>query len=1212
MTYAPTTKITRQDLQVFPSERLTDNDDGGGMPTGAGLTGADNELFDPIAAIAWLNGGFYARSVFMGVRRADDEPLLGAYAAITVPPKNGNVSYLMFPATKFGEYRHEILKRIESYVVGSIESRMTLLGTQSKYSKIIQAYQRVGEPLPLAGDVYELRQNRAGYKTASQFVKIIRVEAEERTFTRNDSDFKRMVLSLEITTKLEEDFVGIDYPVNGYANAVCQIRETNVADAANYYGVKPIVQPIVANSDSIKVNGIFEKIIPTNEISIPLKDKSIDKSQTLFDSAKAGNDGVVSLAINANNSDVTNLHLPNACVPNTLRITTNSGEITDDGGNLVKSNEVIGSINYVNKLLTLTSNAGFYMYSLTFRPATGIQKISDTAKIDVTLNNRSTEYAVLIDPPPPIGSVSASYRAQGTWYNLKDQGNGRLRGVSEQHGSGTASNTTGTVSISAGALPDVGSSIIFNWGSNTQYFNRSGQATNAYLLLQLADNADPSSIALSWNDGTAKTATCDATGAITGNWTGTFDQATNQIRINTGANFNHPAGALDVTVSYNKGEKKNKQFPSPLRGADGKITLDLGDTPIKPNTFKMKWNLLIENYDSPITTETVTVPNRNWVDPYQYVRDNGSGKLVDVKGKEYGTIDYNARTLTFNPDTTVLIPKSKYKNVALGSESINNGATITIKTKRRVLFDEYEYIPAGASMPIDESGLVEVWFYDTSATSAVTENLKSNTIEIDLLANYSEVIAPKSTLFAWGAKTYFERNGRLYTDLNVKNGNANLAGTLDKETGKATLTSWQWTNGNAPDIKSLATSITGNPIDAVTFRTQKAPINQGMIVRAVSLDGALLTAVANANGEFNANNIIGKVDTQFGVVDLKFGSTVVASGNESQPWYSADAVDADGNIFKPRHVFASTIQYTAFAVSYLPINSDIVKIDTVRLPQDGRVPIFRAGDSILISNIKTDALGSAFQSGQTVNLSRKDIDRICLKDADNKPINAQMWTYDLDEGTVTFATPLDLSTYKMPITAQHTREERNRVLSLDIDGTIKLLQPTKRAYDIADTYVSSLLIGGNLQVRHSIPFTQRSWDGIYRDEPNGQQTLTKLNLTDYPMLLTDLGAISQRWVIKYKTSDQFELYGERLGFVGTFDMLTDLAPINPWTKVPYFVIPKEAFGNKAPWESQNIIAFETWGTLMPVWILCAAQPTNNPQQGTDGFKYCFYGDTTEI
>lgn len=125
------------------------------------------------------------------------------------------------------------------------------------------------------------------------------------------------------------------------------------------------------------------------------------------------------------------------------------------------------------------------------------------------------------------------------------------------------------------------------------------------------------------------------------------------------------------------------------------------------------------------------------------------------------------------------------------------------------------------------------------------------------------------------------------------------------------------------------------------------------------------------------------------------------------------------------------------------------------------------------------------------------------------------------------------------------------------------------------------------------------------------QLLNKLNLKDYPMLLTDDGAITDNWLIDFDTSTQFKLYSEALGFVGRFDTLTDLAPINPATNKPYFTIPKKAFGTDTPWATHDVIRFRTWGTLMPVWVLCAVQPNANPPKGSDGFEQYLFGDTTE-
>ena len=107
------------------------------MPLGTPLTGALNELFKPIGSVARLNGAFFAVLEYMGVLRPDNEPLISPFACITKPPADPTVSYLLFKASRFGEMRAEILKRIEAYNVKTIESRMTLLSVQSKDSKVV-------------------------------------------------------------------------------------------------------------------------------------------------------------------------------------------------------------------------------------------------------------------------------------------------------------------------------------------------------------------------------------------------------------------------------------------------------------------------------------------------------------------------------------------------------------------------------------------------------------------------------------------------------------------------------------------------------------------------------------------------------------------------------------------------------------------------------------------------------------------------------------------------------------------------------------------------------------------------------------------------------------------------------------------------------------------------------------------------------------------
>ena len=1202
----PQTKINLSDIQVYPSERLTDNDDGGGMPLGTALTGAPNEVFDPIPGIVHSNGGFFARLLYMGVQRADDEPLFGSFAAITKPPADPDVSYLLFPATKYGELRNEILPRIEAFNVASIESRMTLLSTQTQRSKLVQAYQRVGEPLPLVGDVYCLRQDKAGYPKLEQYVSVSRVTSEDRTFTTQTSggtkEFTLTVVKIEISQPLKEDFIGVNYPQEGYVDAPAKMREVSVADAANYFGVKPISEPILKDRQTIKIPSLMEKIVPTAQIETFLTNlNAAGQRQTLFDGSKAGVDGIVTLAINKSHSagGSTPIYLGNAAVPGSVSIATNSGTITDSGNDLLLNNVSVGTIRAsAGDLLINSATFSGYITSVSFRVAGSELQIADTQRDNVSINNRSSIWSTTINPPPAVGSLMVSYRAQGQWYDLRDDGTGKLVGASQAHGSGNVNFATGGAELTTGELPDVGSAIIWSWGTRARYFNRSDSIATAKMILQLSQAAVPSTISIGWNDGTSKTAVSDARGNITGSWTGKYDSASRQIRIDTGANFNHPAGALDITVAYSTGTPTDFDITLSALDASGNTTFTA--PPFLPNTLRIDYQLpLPANY----------FPYNNSM-PIFSIRDDGQGNLLNDMNSIIGTIDYISGAGIFDPTRSVTLTRAVFNaspSSSIGDDGSGGGGVVMSSYLAFYTYDSVQVsLSSSATTTATLNGFVD------NATTSTTEQLASGVIEIELLPTYAEIVMPASVNVSWGGKRYADRNGSIFTDFDPKTGASAFVGSIDYQAAKITLRNWQWTNGAAPNITSLATSLEGNPVDSVTFRTPSAPIKPGSLtLRATALDGTLVSAKAGLSGELQASGITGFTDTQYGLTDAQFGNWVTAAGNESQPWYDPDLINADGKIWRSKMVFANTITYDARSFSYLPINSDVVKIDTVRLPQDGRVAIFRRGDTILIGNRQTVDIGSAHTGGQTITLPRADVTRICVTDANDKAVNAQLWDYDLLAGTITWKTPLDLSSYQMPLSVMHAQEERNVILNPDIDGTLSLRYNVKRDYPVADTYVSSVLIGGNLQVRVSIPFTQRNWNNVWQDTPVGEQLLNKLKLTDHPMILTDDGAIKERWMIKMMGANQFELYGETLGFVMRGDTLTDLAPIRPATGKPYFILPKQAFGTDAPWASQDIIRFNTWGTLLPIWALCAVQPSPDSPTGLDGFNYGIYGDTIE-
>ncbi len=1101
-----TTKINRSDLQFYPSERLSDNPDGGGLALGTPILDVANAVFTPISSVARVNGDFNTRLIYAGVLRADDEPLIGAHVALTRPPNDESVSYLLAQAS-FGESRKTAVARMESYNVATIESAMTLLSNPAKGSKVIQVYQRTGEKLPQVGDVYCLKQDKTGYPSLEQYIQVVKVDATERVFVQGEREFNRVVIKLELSQVLLHEFVGADYPVPAYANAPTKVCETHVADAGQYYGVKPIVKAIDKGSASCQVASIMEKVVPTATVETILADQfASPQARTLSDSANQS----ISIAINATVSSA--LLLP--IVPNSLTI----GDVTDAAGQLVRAGRVIGRVNYQDGVISL--DAPTHLGVARFKPATVNVMRCDSARIDIDVNNRSYNHVISL-PKLGAGSLRVSYMAQSKWYTLTDDGNGKLVGT----GSGSINYATALVTVTCAEMPDVGSAIVFNWG-NAAY---------------------------------------------------------QQVR--------HDAPIkLETTPAYQDSDYQSLSIERP--SVDGtEAVIKVADSPLAKGAVELIFNATLA-----IDTQGV-LDNKGVATVRLY--DDGQGKLNNVAGVTVGSVNYDTATVRFklHSASTLLSPSYVTESYTVRqSRNMFRGPKYITQTR-----EVYAGFTPSPAIAIFDNKQVIVNYVLKSAISATTKT----SAKLELSAG--EHIVPSSLVMMVDDALCYDKLGILYTHHNATTGLGVAVGTVDYGLGVISFKN----SVSSISLISCATSSDDITTDSISFATPTSPIRPNSLqISAIMADGTPVNAIAKADGSFENEYVTGMIDVKTGLTTLDFGDWVEASQVQDMPWFHQDKV-VDGRIWQSKQVIASSVKYNAVAISHLSLGEQI-KIDTVRLPSDGRVPIFRRGDTILIGNRITTDIGSAHQSGQTVQLPRQHLDRICVMDSNDKPVLATLWDYDLDAGTITWATPLDLSGYKLPIKVMHAQEEKNRVTGVDIDGTLSLMFALKHDYPIENTYVSSVLLGGDLQVRASVPFTQKHWDNVWRDVPNGAELLNRLNVKDYPIVLTDDGAITEKWLIKFTSGNQFELYGETLGFVVKTDTLQNLAPTNPSTGKPYFTIDKRAFGSDAPWASQDVIRFNTWGTLLPVWIIRAVQPTSTTQDAPDGFTVCLFGDTVEI
>lgn len=464
-------------------------------------------------------------------------------------------------------------------------------------------------------------------------------------------------------------------------------------------------------------------------------------------------------------------------------------------------------------------------------------------------------------------------------------------------------------------------------------------------------------------------------------------------------------------------------------------------------------------------------------------------------------------------------------------------------------------------------------------------------------------------VFAVNNERVFERGGKLYRDWNMGKGAGTECGALDTD-GNVVL---HW-DAPVKTVSILSGVIQYGSLPAVVSfhgRVDAAPIRpQSLSFRALSPAGDELVGTTDAAGKVQGD-FSGFVDYASGYYFISSAKIEKATADLKIDWsFTIKISEEETQKIIPFR--AETLRWNAVSVADIPLDEDVLGISSTRLPQDGRVPVFRTGDMVVISNRKKEDIGRVFTAGQTVQLSRGDVDRVCVNDVTGKAVDASLYAVDLAAGTITFNNDLDLSPYQMPLTAHTVQEEANRLMNTHITGKLVLQFPVSRDYAAGETFISSAVIGadgGTLQVRATEPFAQRSFTNNWKDEIQGDPVLARLNVKDFPIDLTDDGAITGRWMLHFTSASGFSLYEENLGLVAYSDTVSDLAPVNPASGKPFFTLRAAAFGGG--WQTGNVIRFNTEGTQVPVWVCRAVTPSAEKQTHKDGFMMCLRGNTIE-
>jgi hypothetical protein len=169
----------------------------------------------------------------------------------------------------------------------------------------------------------------------------------------------------------------------------------------------------------------------------------------------------------------------------------------------------------------------------------------------------------------------------------------------------------------------------------------------------------PQSVVINWNDGSARTATDNGRGLLSGD-------ATGRVYYESGVIDLVPdllsAGGQQYSVSYSTVDEAAKQsdnFGNLSRNGDSTLTLPLTVGGVTPGTVKMVWTM-------DLTPETVSI-NSAGSAAYRVSGpstltgfDDGAGVIKNAIGGSVGTINYTTGDIQYQPDASLMCNVLEY------------------------------------------------------------------------------------------------------------------------------------------------------------------------------------------------------------------------------------------------------------------------------------------------------------------------------------------------------------------------------------------------------------------------------------------------------------------------------------------------------------------------------------------------------------------------
>lgn len=906
---------------------------------------------------------------------------------------------------------------------------------------------------------------------------------------------------------------------------------TEISPTARYYGTTTLDVDGTTGANSISVANVTQQLVPSSRQQSQLS--SVTPFQTTSyivasDDTRSKNFTYPSNAVTVEFNDVI---LPGSVVV---------GTATDNGmGELVNDGIVVGQIDYaagtmtpvpsISRNVTYSSGASF----------------SDVDRYTAFTEINALSNVVIINAPtiPVNSTIVIEYLSEGVWRTISGNPDGS---IGQQGGDGTAivlddGDTTATINVSTTNTPDVGSIVICRYCSQAYLTNVSSEVTNTQLVFDLEhDVIDPDNFSMEvfTSGGGSRTVLNFSSSALTqsaNNASFRLDPYQGRvIATPTSATFRARYTIVEFNYNYSSDSQYTDVINNPIvgTGSNGVVTItQTTETSYEAAEIELQIDYQGDNSSSPVT-ETL------------YYRDGAF--FMDGVSTAVGTIGGTS------PGHIVLTPPNVNRRVPTGGVPSN---TDSVNKFRIISVTAVRYRTAApASYPL----------------SVATGDLNG----LDNYEIHSYIGARLFGNFAFSATAtaddYRVIDGNVFDSNNVQ------VGQVDVTRG---LIQFNPTNDMSNDINqrmtvySAFTQYQPNQfgLTRAVWRTNGAPVVDGSFNFQSTRDGGntVLLTTAGPGGA------------------LTGGGVVAGSSNIT---LSSGAVLTLFSTLTP--IVPDSISYNATVESAIPLDPTIIGINPVRIPQDGRVPIFNVGSVAVIFETMTTSISGTPTAGQTVNIGRTGQAYIEVVDSNGQRLAYDQYTADRSAGTVTFTNPLSLidrngDALTGPYTINDRFEDMSLISSVDVNGTLGLASPLSRNYTANETKVASALVWGDIGAAVPIVFSQQTFD-VWSNERTTDAIPAQYDTINNPIQVVNNSSFTGRWAAIFTSTTTVDIREERLGVVATnLPITSDITVNNPVTGQAYFTIPSGGWGSG--WVTSNVLRFNTQAGGESMWITRTVQ-----------------------